>query len=58
MLGPELTKLKEDLEAREQNINTERLLAELNELENVDDCLNESLSLSQNVCPTCGRSLT
>lgn len=57
MLAPELTRLKENLEAGKQNenINVDRLLAELKDLEKVSYHLYESLSLSQGVCPTCGR---
>ncbi|MFR5632700.1 MAG: hypothetical protein ACLUFH_06895 [Monoglobales bacterium] len=59
MLAPELTKLKEDIEAGEKEIkiNRDRLLVELRELENIEGYLYESLALSQYVCPTCGRRL-
>lgn len=55
MLSPELKKLKEKLEGKSVNIDENRLLEELIELDVVP--LNESLSLSSNVCKTCGRPL-
>lgn len=59
MLPPELTKLKDKLESGEINIsiNREELLSELKKLDNDEINLNESLSLSDNICPTCGRRL-
>ncbi len=58
MLTPELKKLKLYLEGNHINIDKTALLKELNELydSNTKSFL-ESLSLSSNVCPTCGRKL-
>lgn len=59
MLSPELTKLMQVLESDVDNItiNPDALLKELHALYDVEECLQESLSLSGKVCPTCGRSL-
>ena len=59
MLSPELKKLMHDLENGVDNIaiNAEAMLKELYELDEVEEILQESLSLSSKVCPTCGRSL-
>lgn len=59
MLLPELKNLKEQLEEGKENvdIDIEKLLEELNALENVKCHVQESLSLSSKVCPTCGRSI-
>ena len=59
MLSPELKKLMRDLENGDNNIriNAEAMLEELHALDEVEEILQESLSLSGKVCPTCGRSL-
>lgn len=59
MLTAELRKIKEQLEAGEKNIqiDPEKLLAELNELDSEESIFQESLALSQKVCPACGRRL-
>lgn len=59
MLSKELYKLKTELEAgkNQVNIDREKLLKELQDLENVEGELCESLSLSGKYCPTCGRRL-
>lgn len=56
MLSPELKKLKLQLEnGKEIDINIEKLLSELEKLDAVYDYVQESLALSEKVCPTCGR---
>ena len=59
MLSEELRKLKRELEVgKEQiDINRDKLLKELQDLEDVKGMLYHSLSLSGNICPTCGRLL-
>ena len=59
MLSPELKKLMHDLENGNDNIriNAEAMLEELHALYEVEEILQESLSLSGKVRPTCGRSL-
>lgn len=59
MLLPQLKKLKMQLEEGKNNIDidNEQLLAELNELDGIEEILQESLSLSTKICPTCGRRL-
>lgn len=59
MLLPQLEKLKMQLEEGKSNIDVdnEQLLAELNELDGIEEVLHESLSLSTKICPTCGRRL-
>ena len=59
MLSHELKKLMYDLENGVDNveINTEAMLKELYELDEVEEIFQESLSLSDKVCPTCGRRL-
>lgn len=59
MLLPELKKLKEQLEDGKKSIdiNEEKLLEELKVLENTERYVQESVSLSSGVCPTCGRSI-
>ena len=59
MLSPELKKLMHYLENGADNIeiNAEAMLKELHELDEVEEIIQESLSLSGKVCPTCGRSL-
>ena len=59
MLLPELKKLKDQLEEDKNNVNIdkEKLLEELTALESVTGYVQESLSLSSKVCPTCGRSI-
>ena len=59
MLLPQLEKLKMQLEEVKNNIDVdyEQLLAELNELDGIEEILQESLSLSTKICPTCGRRL-
>ncbi|MEL7659909.1 hypothetical protein [Acetobacterium wieringae] len=58
MLSEELSKLKVRLEGKTVEIDMERLLVELKELEKKDKFpLLESLSPSDGVCPTCGRKL-
>lgn len=59
MLLPELKNLKEQLENGNERItiDKEKLLEELTTLENVKCYVQESLSLSSKVCPTCGRSI-
>lgn len=57
MLSPELQKLMIELESGKEKItvNTDELLKELHHLDEVEGYLQESLSLSGKVCPTCGR---
>ena len=58
MLSPELRKLMKTLENNnifDKNINSKELLKELRTLD--EKPINESLSMSENVCPTCGRAL-
>jgi hypothetical protein len=55
MLSTELQKLKEKLEGKSVEINRDKLLSELRTLE--IESLNESLSLSNKVCKSCGRKL-
>ena len=58
MLSPELIKLMKNLENNnifDKNINSKELLKELRTLD--EKPINESLSMSENVCPTCGRAL-
>lgn len=58
MLTPELRKLMKNLENNnifDKNINSKELLKELRTLD--EKPINESLSMSENVCPTCGRAL-
>lgn len=59
MLSPQLKKLKTQLEEgmNEIDIDKEELLAELNEMDAIEEVLLESLSLSTRVCPTCGKRL-
>ena len=54
MLLPELKKIKMQLEEGKNNIDfdKEQLLAELNELDKIEELLQESVGL-----PTCGRRL-
>ena len=53
MLSPQLEKLKLKLEGKD-NIDKEILLDELKEFEAIVEPLQESLSLSRGVYPTCG----
>lgn len=59
MLSPQLMKIKRQLEEGKTGIvfDKEELLAELNEMEAIEGVLQESLSLSTIVCPTCGKRL-
>lgn len=59
MLLPELKKIKMQLEEGKNNIDfdKEQLLAELNELDKIEELLQESVGLSKAVCPTCGKKL-
>lgn len=58
MLLPELKKLKFQLENGENiTVDKEKLLKELQELENVKAVIQHSLSLSGKLCPTCGRRI-
>lgn len=59
MLSPELRKLFNNLRAGEANtvIDWEKLQAELEDLDKVPTHLQDSLSMSTNVCPTCGRKI-
>lgn len=59
MLSPQLMKIKRQLEEGKTGIvfDKEELLAELNEMEAIEGVLQESLSLSTKVCPTCGKRL-
>ncbi len=59
MLSPQLERLKIQLEEGKDNIDIdkEKLLHELSELALIEGILQESLSLSTRVCPTCGRRL-
>lgn len=58
VLSPQLEKLKLKLEGKNNiDIDKETLLDELNELEESEETLLESLSLSTGVCPTCGKRL-
>ena len=56
MLGEELKALKKKIENKENlEVNTEKLLKELEELDSLP--LTESLSLSTSVCPVCGKKI-
>lgn len=58
MLSTELKKLMTQLENGEQiSINRIKTLQELRALDEVEEYVQESLSLSSEVCPTCGRRL-
>ncbi|MBC2457751.1 hypothetical protein [Clostridium beijerinckii] len=58
MLSPELKNLKDYLEGKKTNLDENKLLDELKNLDKADiKSLNESLAVSSNVCPTCGRSI-
>lgn len=59
MLSPELQKLLNDLRAGEINIkiNHDKLQQELELLEDAYITFTHSLSMSTDVCPTCGRKL-
>lgn len=59
MLSSQLEKLRIQLEEGKNNIDLDnrKLLAELNELAAIEEPLQESLSLSKGICPTCGRRL-
>lgn len=59
MLSPELRKLLTNLRAGEANIviDREKLQAELEDLDKIPTHLQHSLSMSTNVCPTCGRKI-
>lgn len=59
MLAPQLKKLKIELEegGKKFDCDREELLAELNELDEINTKFQESLALSTKVCPTCGRRL-
>ena len=58
MLTPELQKLKDFLEGSRKSIDEQALLRELHELDRTEmKALDESLSMSTSVCPTCGRAL-
>lgn len=58
MLASELKKLKRQIENEEEiDIDKEKLLSELDELEAIRGYMQESLALSGKVCPTCGRRL-
>ncbi|MBD5527309.1 MAG: hypothetical protein HDR02_02720 [Lachnospiraceae bacterium] len=59
MLLPQLKKIKMQIEEGKNKVyfNKEQLLAELNELDGIEELLQESLALSTKVCPTCGRML-
>lgn len=61
MLMPEMKKLKDYLEGGSKNFDEEKLLKELKILENKPSeyfkSINESLSMSSGVCPTCGRKV-
>lgn len=56
MLTPELQKLKEHLEGKRPNIDTDSLLQELYELDSTEmRALYESLAIASERCPACGR---
>ncbi len=58
MLSPELKKLMIQLENDEPiSIDQEKALQELKILDGAEEYVQESLSLSSKVCPTCGRRL-
>lgn len=58
MLSTELKKLMTQLENDEPiSINREKAFQELKTLDGVEEYVQESLSLSSKVCPTCGRRL-
>lgn len=59
MISEELYKLKVQIEQGIEplSVDKEKLLKELNELENVEGEIYHSLSLSGKCCPTCGRRL-
>jgi hypothetical protein len=59
VLPPELKKLMEDLEdnIKTIHIDREKLLGELHGLDDNVHHVNESLSMSGNVCPRCGKPL-
>ncbi|MGB4658676.1 MAG: hypothetical protein WBI07_05830 [Mobilitalea sp.] len=56
MLTPELQKLKEYLEGVHKELDKEKMLEELIQLDKIEvKALFESLSVSSEKCPTCGR---
>ena len=55
MLSSELKKLKKKLEGEDIEIDSNLVLKELNVLERLPIKLNESLSLTNDVCNCCGR---
>ena len=56
MLTPELQKIREHLAGARQEIDTEKLLRELNALDELNfEILLESLWAPSECCPTCGR---
>lgn len=58
MLPPELKKLMEDLEDNKKIcLDREKLLGELHGLDDNIQHVNESLSMSDKVCPRCGKPL-
>ena len=58
MLAPELMKMKTQLENEEEiDVDKRKILRELAELEKIEGFVQESLALSEKVCPTCGRRL-
>ncbi len=58
MLSTELKKLMIQLENDEPiSIDRKKILQELRALDEVEEYFQESLSLSSEVCPTCGRRL-
>lgn len=58
MLSPELKKLKDYLEGKKINLDKNKLLNELKNLDKADiKSINESLAVSSNLCPTCGKRI-
>lgn len=58
MLAPELKHLKKQIENNEELVvDPQKLLEELQELDDTPTYLAHSLSISGKVCPTCGRRL-
>ncbi len=59
MLSPELKKLLNDLRNGTDHIeiNRKKIQEELENLDKTPGYIQHSLSLSTNVCPTCGRRL-
>lgn len=58
MLSPELVKLKSSLEGKNVTVDSDKLLEELKILEQGNiSALLESLAVSSEYCPSCGKKL-